>query len=133
MEQAKQELGLPADATLITVSAKIEDDLKDLSAEDAKEFLDDLGVTDSGLNRLIRAAYEALGYITYFTAGVKEVRAWNIPAGSTAPQAAGAIHTDFEKGFIRAETIAYQDYATLGGEQKPKRPASFAKKEKSTL
>lgn len=120
VEQAKQELGLPSDATLITVSAKIEEDLKDLSPEDAKEFLDDLGVTDSGLSRLIRAAYEALGYQTYFTAGVKEVRAWNIPIGSTAPQAAGAIHTDFERGFIRAETIAYEDFASLGGEQKAK-------------
>ena len=120
IHEAKQELGLDEDDQLITVSAKIEEDLKDLSEEDAKEFLEDLGVTDSGLNRLIRAAYEALGYITYFTAGVKEVRAWNIPKGSTAPQAAGVIHTDFEKGFIRAETIAYEDFAALGGEQKAK-------------
>ncbi|MCA9370982.1 MAG: redox-regulated ATPase YchF [Candidatus Peregrinibacteria bacterium] len=120
IHQAKQDLGLGESDQLITVSAKIEEDIKDLSPDDAAEFLADLGVQESGLNRLIRAAYEALGYITYFTAGVKEVRAWNIPKGSTAPQAAGVIHTDFEKGFIRAETIAYEDYATLGGEQKAK-------------
>ena len=99
------------------ISAKIEDDLQDLSAEDAKEFLDDLGVTDSGLDRLIHAAYEALGYETYFTAGVQEVRAWNILKGFTAPQAAGVIHTDFEKGFIKADTIAYDDFVEFGGEQ----------------
>lgn len=120
IHQAKQDLGLGDGDQLITVSAKIEDDIKDLSPEDAAEFLADLGVTESGLNRLIRAAYEALGYITYFTAGVKEVRAWNLPKGSTAPQAAGVIHTDFEKGFIRAETIAYEDFVGLGGEQKAK-------------
>lgn len=120
VHDAKVEMELPEDAQLITISAKIEEDLQDLSPDEAQEFLADLGVTDSGLSRLIRAAYEALGYITYFTAGVKEVRAWNIPKGSTAPQAAGAIHTDFEKGFIRAETIAYEDFANLGGEQKAK-------------
>lgn len=117
---AKEELGLRDSDQLITISAKIEEDMKDLSPEEAKEFLAELGVQDSGLNRLIRAAYEALGYITYFTAGVKEVRAWNIPKGFTAPQAAGVIHTDFEKGFIRAETIAYDDFVGLGGEQKAK-------------
>lgn len=117
---AKQEMGLSDDTQLITISAKIEEDLQDLSAEDAKEFLGELGVIDSGLDRLIHAAYDALGYMTYFTAGVKEVRAWNIPKGSTAPQAAAAIHTDFEKGFIRAETIAYEDFVSFGGEQKAK-------------
>ncbi|MDP7069672.1 MAG: DUF933 domain-containing protein, partial [Candidatus Peribacteraceae bacterium] len=114
---AKKELGLDDSVQLITISAKIEDDLQDLSAEDAKEFLDDLGVTDSGLDRLIHAAYEALGYETYFTAGVQEVRAWNILKGFTAPQAAGVIHTDFEKGFIKADTIAYDDFVECGGEQ----------------
>lgn len=133
IHQAKQELGLEEGDQLITVSAKIEDDLKDLSPEDAAEFLADLGVTDSGLSRLIRAAYEALGFITYFTAGVKEVRAWNIPKGSTAPQAAGAIHTDFEKGFIRAETIAYEDFATLGGEQKAKEAGKLRQEGKTYI
>jgi len=114
----KEELGLPESAELVLISAKIEEDLQDLSPAEAQEFLTDLGVTSSGLDRLIHAAYKALGYISYFTAGVQEVRAWNIPEGFTAPQAAGVIHTDFEKGFIRAETIGYDDYVTLGGEVK---------------
>ncbi|MBM3231176.1 redox-regulated ATPase YchF [Candidatus Peregrinibacteria bacterium] len=113
-------LGLSPEAKVIGVSAKIEEDLRDLSPEEASGFLKDLGVTDSGLDRLIRAAYEALGYQTYFTAGPKEVRAWTILKGATAPNAAGVIHSDFEKGFIRAETIAYEDYVRLGGEQKAK-------------
>ncbi|MDA0375687.1 MAG: redox-regulated ATPase YchF [bacterium] len=112
----KTQMDLNESEQLITISAKIEEDLQDLSAEDAKEFLDELGVTDSGLDRLIHAAYQALGYQTYFTAGVQEVRAWNILKGSTAPQAAGVIHTDFEKGFIKAETIAYADFIEFGGE-----------------
>jgi len=120
VEELKAQLGLPSSADLVLISAKIEEDLQDLSPEEAKEFLTSLGVSSSGLDRLIRGAYHALGYQTYFTAGVKEVRAWNIPAGSTAPQAAGVIHTDFEKGFIRAETIAYNDYVACGGETKAK-------------
>ncbi len=116
----KEQLGLAAEAELVLISAKIEEDLQDLSAEDAKEFLASLGVTSSGLDRLITGAYHALGYITYFTAGVQEVRAWNIPKGFTAPQSAGVIHTDFEKGFIRAETIAYADYMVAGSEVKAK-------------
>jgi ribosome-binding ATPase len=120
IDELKAQLGLDASQQLVLISAKIEEDLQDLSPDDAKEFLASLGVSSSGLDRLIRAAYEALGYISYFTAGEKEVRAWNIPRGFTAPQAAGVIHTDFEKGFIRAETIAYQDYVTLGGEAKAK-------------
>lgn len=119
-EELKTQLGLPSSADLVLISAKIEEDLQDLSADEAKEFLASLGVSSSGLDRLIRAAYHALGYITYFTAGPKEVRAWNIPLGFTAPQAAGVIHTDFEKGFIRAETIAYDDYVSYGGEVKAK-------------
>ncbi len=114
----KADLGLPDSAELVLISAKIEEDLQDLSSEEAAEFLKDLGVTGSGLDRLIHAAYKALGYISYFTAGVQEVRAWNIPKGFTAPQAAGVIHTDFERGFIRAETIGFDDYVTLGGEVK---------------
>ncbi len=120
VQELKVQLGLTPDVELVLISAKIEEDLQDLSAEDAKEFLTSLGVTSSGLDRLITAAYHALGYITYFTAGVQEVRAWNIPKGFTAPQAAGVIHTDFEKGFIRAETIAYADYVAAGSELKVK-------------
>ena len=82
------------------------------------EYLDTLGLTEPGLNRLIRQGYELLELITYFTAGPKEARAWTIPVGATAPQAAGVIHTDFEKGFIRAETIAFDDFVTLKGEAK---------------
>lgn len=113
----KSELGLPDSAEVIAISAKIEQDLADLSKEEAAEFLRDLGVQDSGLQKLIHAAYSALGFITYFTAGPKEVRAWNVQQGSTAPQAAGVIHTDFEKGFIKADTIAYKDYVECNGEQ----------------
>ncbi len=116
----KEQLGLSDTSEIVAISAKIEEDLQDLSEEDAKEFLTSLGVTSSGLDRLIAAAYSALGYISYFTAGVQEVRAWNIPKGSTAPQAAGVIHTDFEKGFIRAETIAYADFIAMGSEVKAK-------------
>ena len=81
-----------------------------------RSFLETLGLTEPGLNRLIREAYDLLGLQTYFTAGPKEARAWTIPKGATAPQAAGVIHTDFEKGFIRAETIAYADYVANNGE-----------------
>ncbi|HJV07707.1 MAG TPA: DUF933 domain-containing protein, partial [Chromobacteriaceae bacterium] len=87
---------------------------------DKTEFLAEMGLEEPGLNRLIRAAYKLLGLQTYFTAGVKEVRAWTIHVGDTAPQAAGVIHTDFERGFIRAQTISYQDFITYGGEAKAK-------------
>ena len=115
-EQARTLLKIDPSQQVIVISAKIEEDLQTLSPEDAKMFLDDLKVTSSGLDLLIRAAYDALGYITYFTAGVQEVRAWTIIKGMTAPQAAGVIHTDFEKGFIRAETISYKDFDQLSGE-----------------
>ncbi len=115
-DQAKQQAGLPAGATLVLISAKLEEDLQDLSPEEGKALLQELKVTSSGLETLIRAAYELLGYQTYFTAGVKEVRAWTVRKGATAPQAAGVIHTDFEKGFIRAETIAFADYIQYKGE-----------------
>jgi len=117
IEQAKKDLHLPEESDVIMISAKIEEDLRDLSPAEAKEFLEELGVQNSGLDLLIQAAYKALGYITYFTAGVQEVRAWNIPLGSTGPQAAGAIHTDFERGFIKADTIAYNDFISFVGEQ----------------
>ncbi len=103
-------------APVVALCAKIEAELADLDDEDKKAFLADLGLDEPGLNRLIRAGYELLGLQTYFTAGVKEVRAWTIHKGDTAPKAAGVIHTDFEKGFIRAQTISYEDFIACGGE-----------------
>ena len=102
------------DAAYVPISARIEAELIDLSADEAKEFLKDLGVSDSGVSALIRASYALLGLETYFTAGEKEVRAWTIHVGTKAPQAAGVIHTDFEKGFIKAEIVSYKDITTLG-------------------
>lgn len=119
-EEIKAQLGLPSSVSLVIISAKIEEDLQDLSAEESKMFLDDLGVTSSGLDRLIQSAYEALGYITFFTAGVQEVRAWTVFKGAKAPQAAGVIHTDFERGFIAAETVSYADFVQYGSEAKAK-------------
>ncbi|MEF8713927.1 MAG: redox-regulated ATPase YchF [Accumulibacter sp.] len=104
-------------APVIALCAKIEAELADLDDEDKAIFLADLGLEEPGLNRLIRAAYQLLGLQTYFTAGVKEVRAWTIHVGDTAPQAAGVIHTDFERGFIRAQTIALSDFLACKGEQ----------------
>lgn len=103
-------------APVVAVCAKIESELADLDDEDKKAFLADLGLEEPGLNRLIRAGYDLLGLQTYFTAGVKEVRAWTIHKGDTAPQAAGVIHTDFERGFIRAQTIAFADFIQYKGE-----------------
>ena len=104
-------------AAVVAVCAAIEEELIELDADEAKEFLDELGLDEPGLNRVIRAGYKLLGLQTYFTAGVKEVRAWTVAIGATAPKAAAVIHTDFEKGFIRAETIAYQDFVDNNGEQ----------------
>ncbi len=98
----------------VVISAQIESDLVDLSPEEAKEFLKELGVQESGVGALIRATYHLLGLRTYFTAGEKEVRAWTIRTGDTAPKAAGVIHTDFERGFIKAETVAYDDLIRCG-------------------
>jgi hypothetical protein len=98
------------------VCASIEEELSQLDDADRDEFLKDMGLDEPGLNRVIRAGYKLLGLQTYFTAGVKEVRAWTVKAGSTAPQAAGVIHTDFERGFIRAETIGYDDFIQYKGE-----------------
>lgn len=103
-------------AEAVVVSAAIEAELVAMPEEDRGEFLEALGLTESGLARVIRAGYKLLGLKTFFTAGPKEARAWTFPAGAKAPQAAGEIHSDFERGFIRAETIAYEDYVTLGGE-----------------
>ena len=103
-------------AQAVVVSAAIEAELVAMPAEDRAEYLESLGLSESGLARVIRAGYTLLGLKTFFTAGPKEARAWTFPEGAKAPQAAGEIHTDFEKGFIRAETIAYEDYVALGGE-----------------
>ena len=103
-------------ANSVVISAQIESEIAVLDDEEQKEFLETLGLEEPGLNRLIREAYKLLGLQTYFTVGPKEARAWTIPVGATAPQAAGVIHTDFEKGFIRGETIAFGDYVALKGE-----------------
>ena len=103
-------------APVVAICAALESEIAVLSDEEKQEFLADIGMTEPGLNRLIRAAYQLLGLQTYFTAGVKEVRAWTIHIGDTAPQAAGVIHGDFEKGFIRAEVIGYDDYIACKGE-----------------
>lgn len=104
-------------AAVVPICAAIEAEIAQLDEDEKKEFLDDLGLEEPGLNRVVRAGYKLLNLATYFTAGVKEVRAWTIPVGATAPQAAGVIHSDFEKGFIRAEVIAYQDFIDYKGEQ----------------
>jgi GTP-binding protein YchF len=104
-------------APVVAISAKVESELADMDDDDRTLFLAEMGQDEPGLNRLIRAAFKLLGLQTYFTAGVKEVRAWTIHVGDTAPQAAGVIHTDFERGFIRAQTIAYDDFVKCGGEQ----------------
>lgn len=104
-------------AVIVPICNKLEAEIAELDDEEQQEFLDDLGMSEPGLNRIIRAGYALLGLHTYFTAGVKEVRAWTIPVGATAPQAAGKIHTDFEKGFIRAEVVSYTDFVENNGEQ----------------
>jgi GTP-binding protein YchF len=104
-------------AVVVPICNKLEAEVAELDDDEKIEFLQDLGMDEPGLNRVIRGGYELLGLHTYFTAGVKEVRAWTIPVGATAPQAAGKIHTDFEKGFIRAEVVGYDDFIELGGEQ----------------
>ena len=104
-------------APVVVICAKMEADMADMSDEDKQLFLAEIGQEEPGLNRLIRAAFRLLGLQTYFTAGEKEVRAWTVRVGATAPQAAGVIHTDFERGFIRAQTIGFDDYVALKGEQ----------------
>jgi len=104
-------------APVVAICAKTEAELADMGDEDRAMFLAEMGQDEPGLNRLIRAAFKLLGLQTYFTAGPKEVRAWTVPIGATGPQAAGVIHTDFERGFIRAQTIAYEDFVTFEGEQ----------------
>jgi hypothetical protein len=104
-------------APVVPVSAALEAQIADMPDEDKKLFLEDMGMDEPGLNRVVRAAYQLLGLQTFFTAGPKEARAWTVRAGATAPQAAGVIHTDFERGFIRAEVASYDDYVACGGEQ----------------
>ena len=103
-------------AQVVPVCAAIEAELAELDDEEKSEFLQEMGLQEPGLNRVVRAGYTLLGLQTYFTAGVKEVRAWTVPIGATAPQAASVIHTDFQRGFIRAEVIAYDDFVACGGE-----------------
>lgn len=114
------ELSKDEGASIVSISAALEAQLIDLDDEEKQIFLDDIGMEEPGLNRVIRAAYGLLGLQTYFTAGKKEVRAWTVRRGSSAPQAAGVIHTDFEKGFIRAEVIGYDDYVKFKGEHAAK-------------
>ncbi|NBD30828.1 MAG: redox-regulated ATPase YchF [Alphaproteobacteria bacterium] len=104
----------------VIISAQIEEEISQLDAEEAEMFLEEMGLEEAGLDRLIKAGYALLHLETYFTVGPKEARAWTVPVGTTAPKAAGVIHGDFEKGFIRAETIAYEDFVALGGEQAAK-------------
>ncbi|KTD37485.1 GTP-binding protein [Legionella moravica] len=116
LEQVKN-LAAQEQARIVALCAATESELVELDDADRKEFMTDLGLTEPGLNKVIRAGYDLLGLQTYFTAGVKEVRAWTIHKGATAPQAAGVIHTDFEKGFIRAEVISYEAFIACRGEQ----------------
>jgi GTP-binding protein YchF len=113
--EVRQWVATHHDAEAVTISARIEAELAELPEAEAKEYLESLGVAESGVGNLIRAIYHLLGLRTYFTAGEKEARAWTIHAGDTAPKAAGVIHSDFERGFIRAETISWQDFVRLGG------------------
>jgi ribosome-binding ATPase len=112
-------------AAAVIISAKIESEIAILSAHEQKDYLLAVGLKEPGLNRVIRAGYGLLRLITFFTAGPKETRAWTVSRGTKAPQAAGVIHTDFEKGFIRAETIAYADYVTCGGEAGAREAGKF--------
>jgi hypothetical protein len=113
VEQVRQ-IAVAENAQVVVVSAQVESELVELSEEERRDFLESLGVEEGGLKSLISATYELLGLRTYFTTGPKETRAWTIHAGMKAPQAAGTIHTDFERGFIRAETVAYKDLVSTG-------------------
>jgi GTP-binding protein YchF len=115
--QQVQALAQQESAIVVPICNRLEEEIAELDAADRTEFLDALGMKEPGLNRVIRAGYSLLGLHTYFTAGVKEVRAWTLPVGYTAPQGAGKIHTDFERGFIKAEVVAYEDFIQHGGEQ----------------
>ncbi|UTA47467.1 redox-regulated ATPase YchF [Simiduia sp. 21SJ11W-1] len=120
-------------AVVVPICNKLESEIAELEDDEKAEFLAELGMEEPGLNRVIRAGYSLLNLHTYFTAGVKEVRAWTIPVGATAPQAAGVIHTDFERGFIRAETIAYDDFVEYSGEQGAKAAGKSRKEGKDYI
>ena len=128
-----EEYALKEGAPVVAISAAMEAQIGDLSDEEKQLFLDDMGMEEHGLNRVIRAGYKLLGLETYFTAGVKEVRAWTIHSGATAPQAAGVIHTDFEHGFIRAEVIAYDDFVAYKGEQGAREKGKLQKEGKEYI
>ena len=110
------EMAIKQGAASVVISARIEEEISQLADDEAAMFLEEMGLHEAGLDRLIKAGYQLLGLQTYFTVGPKEARAWTIKKGTTAPQAAGVIHGDFEKGFIKAETIAYADYVKFNGE-----------------
>ncbi|MDZ7715227.1 MAG: DUF933 domain-containing protein [Balneolaceae bacterium] len=112
-----RDIAAELDDEVVTFCAKIEEEIAQLDEDEKQMFLEELGIESGGLDRLIKAAYRELGLITYFTAGPKESRAWTIKKGAKAPEAAGVIHTDFERGFIRAETVAFETYAELGSEK----------------
>ena len=114
--QKVQEIAANENAVVVAICNKLEAEIAELEEDEKLEFLQDLGMKEAGLNRVIRAGYSLLGLQTYFTAGEKEVRAWTIESGAYAPAAAGVIHTDFEKGFIRAEVVAYEDFVQNNGE-----------------
>jgi ribosome-binding ATPase YchF (GTP1/OBG family) len=118
--KAVDDMAAAQGAGAVVISAKIEEEISQLEAEESEMFLDEMGLEEAGLDRLIRAGYSLLSLETYFTVGPKEARAWTIPANTGAPQAAGVIHGDFERGFIRAETIAYDDYIECEGETRAK-------------
>lgn len=117
VDDLRGQLGMDSSLGVIPISAKVESELVEFDEEEAAAFLAELGLKETGLNKVIRDAYELLGLQTYFTAGVKEVRAWTVKIGATAPEAAGVIHTDFQEGFIRAEVIGWEDFVKCGGEQ----------------
>ncbi len=127
------EMAAAQGAAHVVISARIEEEISQLDADEAALFLDEMGLNEAGLDRLIRAGYALLRLETYFTAGPKEARAWTIAQGTSAPKAAGVIHGDFEKGFIRAETIAYADYVALGGEQGAKEAGKMRAEGKSYI
>ena len=129
--QQVREFAAQENAPVVPICAALEAEIIDMSDEEKMEFLGELGLDEPGLNRVIRAGYKLLGLQTYFTAGEKEVRAWTIHVGDTAPQAAGVIHTDFERGFIRAEVIGYDDYVQLDGEAGAKKPDVCASRAKN--
>ena len=128
-----REFAATENAEVVVISARVEEEISELDDEDKEMFLEDLGLTESGVDKLTRAAYHLLGLGTYFTAGEKEVRAWTFKRGIKAPQAAGIIHSDFEKGFIRAVTMSYDDLIKYGSEKAVKEAGRFVKKEKSML